>query len=74
LVESVTDWIEGVLDDADRLQVEEHLAVCSHCLVYVEQLRVSLVVLREAPRPAPPVSARRALLNAFRQGMPTADE
>jgi anti-sigma factor RsiW len=69
-VESVTDWMEGALDDDVRLQVEEHLVICPHCTEYVAQLRVTAAVLRESPGEspgdAPPAAARAALLDAFR--------
>jgi anti-sigma factor RsiW len=66
-VESVTEWMEGALDDDARLQLEEHLSVCPHCTEYVEQLRLSSAVLREVPRETPPPAARAALLDAFRR-------
>jgi anti-sigma factor RsiW len=70
-VESVTDWMEGALADDDRVEVEEHLAICPHCTEYVEQLRLTRAVLREADdlltRAAPPAAARSALLDAFRR-------
>jgi hypothetical protein len=69
-VESVTDWMEGALDDDERLTLEEHLAICPHCTEYLGQLRLSTAVLRETddttPRAAPPPEARAALLDAFR--------
>jgi anti-sigma factor RsiW len=67
LVEIVTDWMEGVLSDSDRLQVEEHIAICPHCHDYVTQLRLAAETLRQAPRLAPPTPARTALLDAFRR-------
>ena len=70
-VESVTDWMEGALVDAERLGVEEHVAICPHCSEYVHQLRLSAEVLATvdelAPRDAPPADARTALLEAFRR-------
>jgi anti-sigma factor RsiW len=66
-VEVVTDWMEGALDDADRVAVEMHLAICPHCSDYLAQLRRSVEVLRETPRVAPPTAARNALLDAFRR-------
>lgn len=70
-VESVTEWLEGALGDDDRLDLEEHLAICPHCTEYVAQLRLSAAVLHEvgerAPRAAPPPAARAALLEAFRR-------
>ena len=67
LVEVVTDWMEGALTDDERLQVEAHLAICPHCTDYVAQIRRSIDVLRETPRPAPRPDAREALLDAFRR-------
>ena len=68
-VESVTDWMEGALVEDERLMLEEHLAICPHCTLYVEQLRLACDVLREAgemlPRGAPPPEARTALLAEF---------
>jgi anti-sigma factor RsiW len=67
-VESVTDWMEGALDDDTRVELEEHLALCVHCVAYVDQLRLTSAVLREAPSRSstPPAAARAALLDAFR--------
>ena len=68
-VESVTDWMEGVLTEDDRVIVEEHLAICPHCTEYVDQLRLTTHVLRElhATRESPPAATRAALLDAFRR-------
>ncbi len=65
-VETVTDWMEGALDDDARLLVEEHLVICPHCTEYLAQLRATAAVLRQAPGQAPPAKARAALLDAFR--------
>jgi anti-sigma factor RsiW len=69
-VESVTEWMEGALDDDARLALEEHLAICPHCTEYVRQLRLSAFVLSQvgdgALHEAPP-EARRALLETFRR-------
>ena len=71
LVEWITEWMEGALDDETRLALEEHLVVCPHCTEYVEQLRLAAAPLRAAPTDAateaPPAEARAALLAAFRE-------
>lgn len=72
-VETVTDWMEGVLDDDDRFAVEEHLAICPHCTEYVAQLRLLLTLVGdeatgEPATAAPPPETRAALLDAFRRG------
>ena len=72
LVETVTEWMEGALDDDARQLVEDHLVTCSHCTEYVLQLRATSVVLAGSPdrtRDAPPETARAALLGVFRMTM-----
>jgi len=66
LVEVVTEWMEGALDDEERLRVEAHLVSCSHCAAYVAQLRLVTVLLRRQPLDRPPAEARAALLDAHR--------
>lgn len=39
LVELVSDYLDGGLDDLDRRRVENHLAGCDGCTAYVEQVR-----------------------------------
>jgi anti-sigma factor RsiW len=67
LVEVVTEWMEGALDDEDRLLLEAHLVTCSACVAYVAQLRVLPVLLGRQPRDGPPPAARAALLDALRR-------
>jgi anti-sigma factor RsiW len=47
LVELVTDYFDGALDEARRDQFEAHLNVCPGCERYVEQLRVTLRLTRD---------------------------
>jgi anti-sigma factor RsiW len=66
LVELVTDYLEGMLSARDRARFEQHLGVCPHCTVYVEQFRETIRLtgmLREEDL-AP--AAREALLAEFR--------
>ncbi len=66
LVEVVTNYLEGALPDADRLELERHLETCDGCRQYVEQLRTTIVLTGEA-RPLDLTSeAEDALLAAFR--------
>jgi anti-sigma factor RsiW len=39
VVEIITDYLEDALDPRGRLEVEEHLALCLGCQVYLEQMR-----------------------------------
>jgi anti-sigma factor RsiW len=71
LVELVTDYLDGALDDARRDQFEAHLNGCPACEQYVEQLRVTLRLAHDlaALERRPEVAA---LLDAFRDWHPAA--
>jgi anti-sigma factor RsiW len=65
-VELVTDYVEGVLPEAERVRIEEHLAGCDGCSAYLEDMRRLVGSLHESPEPPPDPETRAALLNAFR--------
>jgi anti-sigma factor RsiW len=66
LVELVTDYLEGTLPDADRLELERHLETCDGCSQYVEQMRTTIALTGEArPLDLAP-EAEEAVLGAFR--------
>lgn len=52
MVEIVTEWMEGALDDDTRSAVEEHLAICPDCTAYLDQLRATVAVAADLGRPA----------------------
>jgi len=70
VVELVTDFLEGALDQADERDLVEHLNGCDGCSAYVEQYRQAVRTLGELPAgvgaPLSPES-RAALLEAFRR-------
>jgi anti-sigma factor RsiW len=73
LVELVTDYLEGALDQERREMVEAHLHMCDGCKVYVEQMRETREHLSHVPPEAGsdlPDQARRELLDAFRAENP----
>jgi anti-sigma factor RsiW len=65
LVELVTDYLEGVLPDAERVRFETHMVDCEGCDRYVEQIRTTVALTREAQalEDRPEITA---LLGAFR--------
>ena len=67
LVETVTDWMEGALDDEDRVLLEAHLVICGSCVAYVAQLRAVPALLRRQPPGGAPDEARATLLDALRR-------
>jgi anti-sigma factor RsiW len=66
MVELVTDYIEGRLDDADRERFEAHVAECDACTLYIEQMRMTISALGRIPPETVSPEAERELLEAFR--------
>jgi len=64
VVELLTEWTEGGLDDAARAEIEEHLVVCAPCATFAGQLRLTRTALRGASS-APPSALRARLLERF---------
>ncbi len=76
-VEVVTDLLEAQLPVAERDLVERHLAMCTWCQTYTDQMRESVAQvarLRDDHEVAPELV--RSLTAAFRarHGTPTDDE
>jgi anti-sigma factor RsiW len=65
LVELLTDYLEGVLDDGEAQRVAEHVAGCPDCELYVEQMRAMVASLGRLPRPELSPAACAELLAAF---------
>lgn len=65
-VEAVTAYLEGAMRGRDRARFEAHLAGCSNCSTYLEQIRetIALAGRLEADDLSP--EARDALVGVFR--------
>lgn len=73
-VELATDYLEGALDSDQRLLVEYHLAFCTPCVTYLDQMRavvesVGSLSADDVPEPVMP-----PLLAAFRALHGTGDD
>ena len=66
LVELVTDYLEGALDDDTVRRFEEHLALCPGCVTYVDQMRETASRLGTIPVESLSEEMRATLLSAFR--------
>jgi len=66
LVELVTDYLEGALPAELHDRFERHIAHCSGCQAYLEQMRVTIRVTGSLTPEALSPEAERALLDAFR--------
>jgi anti-sigma factor RsiW len=51
----MSDYVDGVLPDQERIRLEEHLAGCPHCSEYLAQIRdVVAAAGQVAPEDLPP--------------------
>jgi anti-sigma factor RsiW len=66
LVELVTGYLEDRLPTSTRLRFEAHLAQCSGCRTYLEQMRQTLRALGRLPTESIAPEARDRLLAVFR--------
>ena len=66
VVELLTDYLEGTLEESVHAEVEAHLALCDGCDTYLAQMRSTIAVLGHVPAASLPEQARRELVTAFR--------
>ncbi len=66
LVELVSDYVEGELDDAARTAFEEHLVWCPACTTYLDQIRATIAAAGRLTEDSLPPAVREELLHAFR--------
>ena len=66
VVELVTDYLEGALDDGLHAEVEAHLSICPGCEEYLEQMRTTIRLLGHVPVETLSETAKSDLLLAFR--------
>jgi anti-sigma factor RsiW len=66
VVELVTDYLEGALDERDRERFERHLGGCDGCTAYLEQMRLTLRLAGRLEPEAIDPAFRERLVAAFR--------
>ena len=66
LVELVTDYLEGALDEGTVRRFEEHLALCPGCETYLDQMRETAARLGTIPAETLTEEMQATLLSAFR--------
>jgi anti-sigma factor RsiW len=65
LVELVTDYLEGVLDEATVVEFDAHVTLCAGCAEYLEQIRETVRTLGRVSLEGLSGTARARLLAAF---------
>jgi len=66
LVELVTAYLEGALDDESRARFEIHLQACDGCENYLQQFRETISTLGKIGNHQLDAAFRDRLLSAFR--------
>jgi hypothetical protein len=65
MVEVMTEYLEGTLPAEERERFEEHLGLCSVCLEYLEQIRLTIKVLSSLTGPNLDQTIKEGLLTRF---------
>jgi len=66
LIQLVTDYLEGTIAEAERVQVEAHAAECTWCERYIEQTRQVIGALATLDDGAADSEAWERALSSFR--------
>jgi predicted anti-sigma-YlaC factor YlaD len=67
VVELITEYLEDALLPEIRVQFEAHLADCPGCRNYLEQMRLTIGMLRNLAREPAFPETKEELLQVFRQ-------
>ena len=70
LVEVITDYLEDRMPAERRLLFEEHVAFCSWCRTYLDQMQETIRATGSLKQDDLSPEARDALLDAFRSWNP----
>jgi anti-sigma factor RsiW len=66
VVELVTAYLDGALDDTDRTRFETHVVFCEGCDRYLDQMRGTIATVGELASENVAPEAMDDLLDAFR--------
>ena len=66
VTEMASDYLDGNLGFAQRLQIRFHLGMCRHCSRYVDQLAKTINLLREGQVTAPASEVEEQLVALLR--------
>ena len=67
LTEMATDYLEEELPWRERLRIQVHLWMCSHCRSYLDQMREVIALLQRLPKEPVPPNLLEKLLPQFRE-------
>ena len=64
-LKELTDYLDGVIDDATRAELEEHLAWCHKCYVVVSTTKHTIEIYRDSQLYELPENLRSRLHSAI---------
>ena len=67
VVELITDYLEGALDEQRHAEVARHLSECDDCLIYASQLQLTGRLLASVPAATLTADDRAALIATYRE-------
>jgi hypothetical protein len=67
VVELVTDYLEAALPADQTTLFEQHLNFCDGCVLYVDQMRMTIGAIGRITEEHVPPETRERLLTAFRE-------
>lgn len=67
VVELITEYLEGALDNVDRQRLEAHLADCPHCTEYLRQFRLTIDAMGRIEPEELDDEARTDLVDLYRR-------
>jgi predicted anti-sigma-YlaC factor YlaD len=70
VVELVSDYLEGLVDAAMRVEIEAHLKLCPGCDEYLRQMSTTIRALGRVPLDTLTDAAKEDLTAAFRAAPP----
>jgi anti-sigma factor RsiW len=72
VVRLVSDYLEGVLTQAEAARFEAHIVMCDGCSAYLDQMRETIRLVGALPEQSVPDATWDRLRNAFRDWKQTA--
>lgn len=66
LLASLSDYVDGVLEEALCREIEAHMAECENCRIVVDTLRRTVLLYQEMPTPELPEAVRARLFASLK--------
>ena len=65
LLERLSEYLDGELDEAACAEIESHMADCEPCVAFLRSLRHTVAQIGSLPQPRLPEDVKRACAEAY---------